>query len=224
VTQRARVVGYVRVSTLDQATSGAGLAAQRSAISAECERRDWELLTIHADAGVSGKDTHRLGLADALAQLASGAAGALVVAKLDRLSRSMPDLVALLDRGRRDHWQLVALDVGLDTTSPQGEFQAHLIAAVAQLERRLISERTREALAAKAAAGVRIGRPPTVPVNVVERVVRERDSGHPLQTIADGLNTDRVPTARGGARWERSTVYRLLNSRQSHEAREARRQ
>ena len=84
------VIGYVRVSTEEQGLSGAGLQAQRAAIIAECERRGWELIEIAEDVG-SGKNLKRPGIRAALDTLAAGDASALVVAKLDRLSRSMLD-------------------------------------------------------------------------------------------------------------------------------------
>ena len=86
-----RVIGYVRVSTEEQGMSGAGLQAQRAAIIAECERRGWTLVEIAEDVGRSGKDLKRPGIRAALDMLAAGDASALVVAKLDRLSRSMLD-------------------------------------------------------------------------------------------------------------------------------------
>jgi DNA invertase Pin-like site-specific DNA recombinase len=89
-----RVIGYVRVSTEEQALSGAGLEAQRRAITAECKRRGWELLETIEDAGYSAKDLKRPGVQEALRALEAGDAKALVVAKLDRLSRSMLDFAA----------------------------------------------------------------------------------------------------------------------------------
>jgi DNA invertase Pin-like site-specific DNA recombinase len=87
---------------------------------------------------------------------------------------------------------------------------ANMVATFAQLERRLISQRTREALAAKKAAGVRLGRPPTVPKAIVRRIQRQRAFGDTLRAIADSLNRDRVPTAQGGAQWYAATVRGVL--------------
>jgi DNA invertase Pin-like site-specific DNA recombinase len=84
------VVGYIRVSTAEQADSGAGLEAQRAAITAEAERRGWQLVHVFEDAGASGKSlSGRQGLQEALQAVEEGQAQALVVAKLDRLSRSL---------------------------------------------------------------------------------------------------------------------------------------
>jgi DNA invertase Pin-like site-specific DNA recombinase len=87
---------------------------------------------------------------------------------------------------------------------------AHVLATFGQFERRLIGQRTKEALAVKKASGVRLGRPPTVPQSVVRRIQRLRARGETLRAIADSLNQDRVPTAQGGAKWYPATVRHVL--------------
>jgi DNA invertase Pin-like site-specific DNA recombinase len=149
-----RVLGYARVSTLEQADSRAGLEAQRRAVEAECERRGWELVEVVEDAGYSAKDLRRPGIRSALEALERHQADGLVVAKLDRLSRSMIDFTALMGLARRQSWALVALDCAVDTTTPAGEAMANVLATFAQFERRLIGQRTREALEQKRAQGV----------------------------------------------------------------------
>lgn len=208
-----RVVGYVRVSTSEQAESGAGLAAQRATIAAEAERRGWTVVAVHEDAGMSGRSlTGRAGLDAALLAVEKGQADVLAVAKLDRLSRSLLDFANLMERSRQKGWALVALDLGVDTTTPAGEMVAALMATFAQYERRIIGVRTREALAVRKTAGVRLGRPPALPKHVVERMRRERAEGRTLAAIADALNTEAVPTAHGGAQWHRATVRQVLLS------------
>jgi DNA invertase Pin-like site-specific DNA recombinase len=150
-----RVVGYVRVSTDEQGMSGAGLEAQRRAIVAECERRGWQLVGVLDDAGYSAKDLKRPGVQEALRVLRAGEASALVVAKLDRLSRSLLDFTALMGAAQKQTWALVALDCAVDTSTPTGEAMANMLATFAQFERRMIAQRTREALAVKRASGVR---------------------------------------------------------------------
>jgi DNA invertase Pin-like site-specific DNA recombinase len=83
---------------------------------------------------------------------------------------------------------------------------AHVTMTFAQLEREKIGERIREALAVKRSQGVRLGRPPSLPMKIERRIVRERRAGKPFAKIADGLNADDVPTAQGGKRWYGSTV------------------
>src|SRR5689334_21340199 len=97
MTSGEKVVGYVRVSTDEQAKSGAGLQAQRDAITDECRRRGWELVKIYEDAGASGKSlSNRPALTAALVAVESGEASGLVVAKVDRLSRSLHDFTGLV--------------------------------------------------------------------------------------------------------------------------------
>jgi DNA invertase Pin-like site-specific DNA recombinase len=205
-----RVIGYVRVSTDEQAVSGAGLEAQRRAIIAECKRRGWQLVETIEDAGYSAKDLKRPGVQEALRALEAGEAKALVVAKLDRLSRSMLDFAALMATAQKQHWALVALDCAVDTSTPAGEAMAHVLATFGQFERRLIGQRTKEALGAKKASGVRLGRPPTVPQSVVRRIQRLRARGLSLRSIAENLNDAGVPTAQGGKEWYAATVRHVL--------------
>jgi DNA invertase Pin-like site-specific DNA recombinase len=80
---------------------------------------------------------------------------------------------------------------------------------VAQWERRIIGQRTKEALAVKKAEGVKVGRPSVLPVSLLRRIRRERAKGKSLAAIADGLNRDGVPTAQGGKLWYPATVRYL---------------
>ena len=202
-----QVVGYIRVSTDEQTSSGLGLDAQRAAIVAECERRGWDLADIYEDAGASGKSmSGRPALRAALEAVRSHRAGALVVAKLDRLSRSLLDFSTLMVDSQKEGWALVILDLGVDTTTPSGEMIANVMATFAQFERRLIGQRTKDALAVKMREGVKLGRPRSVGDDVVERIRAERAEGKSLRAIATGLNEDGVATGHGGAKWYASTV------------------
>lgn len=203
------VIGYVRVSTDEQGTSDAGLAAQQRAIEQECARRGWVLSRIEGDVA-SGAKLDRPGLNAALEAVATGEVGGLVVAKLDRLSRSVAQFANLLERFRSKGWGLVILDLGIDTTTVMGEAMATMAATFAQMERRRIGERTREALAIKRAQGVRLGRPPTLAGALVERIAQERAQGRTLAAIADDLNREAVPTAHGGTRWHPATVRSVV--------------
>lgn len=129
-TDSLTVGGCRRVSTTEQRESGAGLDAQREAIVSECDRRGWRLAAIFEDTAASGESLDgRLGLQAALDTLESQQASAIVVTKLDRLSRSLLDFAALMQRSRRRGWAIVALDLAVDTTSPSGEVMASVLAA-----------------------------------------------------------------------------------------------
>ncbi|MGH3180994.1 MAG: recombinase family protein [Streptosporangiaceae bacterium] len=94
----------------------------------------------------------------------------------------------------------------MDTTTPQGAAMAQVLAVFAELERRLIGERTKAALAVRRAQGVRLGRPPTLAPNVVARILKGRGAGATWSAIARELNEDGTPTAQGGRRWYPATV------------------
>lgn len=206
-------LGYVRVSTDEPHASGAGLAAQRKAIRQEAQRRGWQLISVVGeDAGASSATLERAGLTDALGRLDRGEANVLVVAKLDRLSRSVAQGAEVMDRAKRRGWSLVALDFGLDTTTPAGEMVANVILSTAQYERRLIGQRTRDALAEKRAAGVRLGRPRVLEAPVIERIVTARLDGHTLRRIAADLERDGVRTATGLTTWRAATIQAVLRS------------
>ena len=87
---------------------------------------------------------------------------------------------------------------------------ANVLAVFAQFERRLIGQRTREALAVKKSQGVRLGRPPMLSAAILSRIARHRSRGGTLAAIASKLNRDGVPTAHGGRRWHVSTVQFAL--------------
>lgn len=207
-----RAIGYLRVSTAEQADSGAGLDAQRVALSAAARERGWSLEFL-ADEGVTAGDSltdGRPGLTVALGLLEAGRADVLMVSKLDRLSRSVAHGAGLLELAGRQGWAVVALDLAVDTSTPAGEMFGNVLLTMARFEKRLIGQRTKDALAAKKAAGVRLGRPPAVPVGIVSRIVAERRAGATLTAIATKLNDDQVPTAHDGAQWWPATVAAVL--------------
>lgn len=208
-----RVLAYVRVSTEEQSDSRAGLEAQRAAIKAECERRGWTIVEVIEDAGFSAKDLRRPGVRAALEQLERKEADGLVVSKLDRLSRSMIDFTSVMATAQKQGWALVALDCAVDTTTPAGEAMAHVLATFAQFERRLIGQRTREALAVKRAQGVRLGRPQSISPRLARRIRSMRNRGLTLQAICNKLNNEGIPTPRGGSVWRPTSLRAVLRTR-----------
>ncbi|MDV2476625.1 hypothetical protein F8M49_17225 [Rhodococcus zopfii] len=201
------MIGYGRVSTGRQEVS---LDVQRAAVESEAARRGWDDLMWLEDKGISGATVNRASLRAALALLEAGQAEALVCTKVDRLSRTVADFADLLSTAQRQGWNLIVLDLGIDLATPMGRAMAQVAAVFAELERSMIGQRTREALAVKRSQGIRLGRPATTPSDVIARVLRERASGATLQAIADGLNADDVPTAQGGASWKPGTIAALL--------------
>jgi DNA invertase Pin-like site-specific DNA recombinase len=219
-----KAVAYYRVSTAKQGSSGLGLDAQRAAVEALCSSRGWEIIAPPFQEIESGKRDDRPELAAALERCkVTGAI--LVVAKLDRLSRNVAFLAALQDSGVR----FVAADM-----PEANELTVHIMAAVAQAERKAISARTKAALAAAKARGQKLGNPNgaaalrrsqsgsvagTAAIKlkadqhaarlrpIIERL---RSDGHTsLGAIARALNQEGMITPRG-ARWHASSVKNLL--------------
>jgi DNA invertase Pin-like site-specific DNA recombinase len=142
----------------------------------------------------------------------SGEAGTLVVSKLDRATRSLKDFADLMQRAQKGRWNFVALDLGIDLSSPSGEFMASVMASAAQWERRIISQRTSDVLQAKKAQGQRLGRPSGLSSEVVARIVKERTAGQTWQAIAAGLHADGITASRGGTTWYPSSVKAVYDS------------
>lgn len=213
-TGQVNVVGYARVSTAEQGESGLGLEAQRHLIEADIARRGWNLVEVVADEGVSGsvKPEARPGFGRVIDMLRGGDVAGVVVAKLDRMSRSLAHQTELVDLANRRNWTIVALDVDLDTSTATGRLVANLMGSVNQHFRDVIAERTREALAAKRARGDRLGRPVVLAGTTRTRIAAARADGLSFQAIADELNLDEVPTAHGGLRWHASTVRKVVLS------------
>jgi DNA invertase Pin-like site-specific DNA recombinase len=138
--------------------------------------------------------------------LEAGNGSMLVVAKVDRLARSLRGFAQVMETSQREGWAVATLDLaGVDTSTPAGSMVANVTASVAQYERQLISQRTKDALGAKKARGETLGRPKLLPTAVVDRI-RFLRPNNTLQAIADLLNAEGVPTAHGGVKWHPSTV------------------
>jgi site-specific DNA recombinase len=222
-----RVVGYVRVSSTDQVRHGISLAEQEQRICGYCAAHGLELVFVAADEGISGKGTgNRPGLQNALRLLRRRKAGGLVVVKLDRLSRSLQDALDLVAQSEREHWELHSIAENLDTSTPHGRFVVHLFAALAQLEREQIGERTRNGMAELRRQGRRISRRPPFgfrfegnrlePVDdeqvILERMVALGQSGCGSTVIARALNADGLHNPRTGRMWTPGNVWGILRT------------
>jgi DNA invertase Pin-like site-specific DNA recombinase len=213
----------VRVSKDETYHTGAGVDAQRASIVGACRERGWEVMEIVEDVGFSGRDLRRPGMQAALTRLESGDASCLVVAKLDRLSRSLLDFATLANRARRSGWSLVILDLMVDTTTPAGEALVNVLATFAQFERRMIGLRSRDALFQLRAQGRVYGR--YTPLGFRREgklLVRDREQPRivaqtrrmyadtaSFRHVAQWLNSQGLRGA-GGAEWYGSAVKRML--------------
>lgn len=221
------MVGYLRVSTSEQGRSGLGLEAQRAAVERFAADNGWHLLAVLEEVQ-SGKgsdaEERRPVLREAM-DMARKAKAGIVVAKLDRLSRDVAYIAGLMAK----NVPFFCANLGVDVDP----FMLHMYAAVAQQERRMISERTKAALAAKKARGMRLGThdpaklsaaggaglaksADTFALSVIGRVRRIQAAlpGASLDKIAAAMNEDSVPSMRG-ALWSRVTLTNVIRRAES---------
>jgi DNA invertase Pin-like site-specific DNA recombinase len=217
-------IGYVRVSTDGQAESGAGLAAQRSAIEAFAKRAGLTITAWYEDAGVSGAASieSRPGLMAALAQLRRGAV--LLVAKRDRIARDTLTALTIERTVARLKASIMSADGVGNGDGAADAFMRSIMDAAAAFERGLIRQRTRAALGAKRLAGERTGEVPfgwnlgddgRLVENAAEQKVLAnirdcRAAGMSLRQIASILTTANVPTKKGRAAWNHNTIASIL--------------
>jgi DNA invertase Pin-like site-specific DNA recombinase len=206
-------VPYLRVSTREQADSGAGLGAQRTALNFGLGMRQATALTWDCeDKGKSGKSLQRDGLDQAITLIREGKAGGIMVSKLDRLSRSLLDFAYLMTTAEKEGWNIVALDLGVDLATPAGKMMAGILAVFAEFERNVISQRTKDGLAEKKAQGVKLGRPSSIAPELFRAIMATYASEQSYSAVARWLNLAHVPTAQGGKMWYPMVVSKLVNS------------
>lgn len=163
--------GYARVSTQDQ-----NLDLQINALKkADCN-------VIYTDKGISGATLSRPGLASLQKKLHPG--DTLVVWRLDRLGRSLRYLIDTIDKLGRNNIHFISLTEHIDTTTSGGKLLFHMMAALAEFERSLISERTRAGMAAARIRGKPMGRPPALSPTQHQEVLQALSEQVPLDSIA----------------------------------------
>ena len=218
-------IGYVRVSSEEQADSGLGLQAQRQRITAFCAMKTLRLADVYEDAGVSGgKPLVSRPAGARLLNAARRGKLVVVVAKLDRLFRSVADAASVIADFDKKGIELVAIAEGFDMTNPYGRAMAQMASVFAELERAMIRERTRSAMDVKRSRGQRIsGHAPFgwdfgpdgfLVANAREQRViawmrRLRAEGISYRGIAARLDDEGILPKRG-QRWIHTTVKSIL--------------
>ena len=222
-----KVVGYVRVSSTEQASEGVSLDVQAEKVRLYAQLHNLDLAGVVVDAGVSAKTLDRPGLSRVLAMLDGGEVGGVVVYKLDRLTRELRDWTDLIARyfGEKAGRSLMSVSESIDTRTAAGRMVLNIMMTVAQWERETIVERTRAAMAYKRSRGERISRhvrfgstladdgktcaPAPAELRVIEDVRRWRADGWAFRKIADELTRLGVPT-RTGRPWAHTSVQSML--------------
>jgi DNA invertase Pin-like site-specific DNA recombinase len=220
------VIGYIRVSTEEQATNGQSLDAQRAKLQAYAALYELNLVDVIVDAGVSAKTLNRPGLQAVLTALRKGQADGVLIVKLDRLTRSVGDWQILIDDhfGEKAGKQLFSVADSIDTRTAAGRLVLNVLLSVAQWEREIIGERTRDALQHKITKGERCGKVRfgyTLADDGINLVLNAREqeaismmktlraAGESFRAIALELNARGIPTKEGGT-WIHTSVRSVL--------------
>src|ERR1017187_1410042 len=217
-------IGYVRVSTDRQAEHGVSLEAQEAKIRAMATVQGAELIDVIVDGGESAKSLNRPGLQRLMELVNGGKVQAVIVAKLDRLTRSVKDLCGLLEMFEKRKVALISVAEALDTGSAAGRLVITIMGAVSQWEREAIGERTRDALGHKKSNSERVGNieygyrlardgkhvePDFAEQTVLKEIGRLRAGGGALRGIAAALNGRALRTRRGTA-WRHEHIARVI--------------
>jgi site-specific DNA recombinase len=217
-----KAVGYVRVSTQEQADYGYSIDAQIDKVKAYASLYDIELVDVVIDAGVSAKSLKRDGLTNVLQMLDSGVTDAVIIFKLDRLTRDVSDWNYLIKNYFTDN-ALLSVSDQIDTRTAAGRLCLNVLMSVAQWEREAIGERTSTALRQKQSQGEHVGSPAygykmlnkqlvkvASELEVIAFVKQMSDGGFTLSAIASELNEQGIKTKRGG-KWQAVQVSRVIN-------------
>jgi DNA invertase Pin-like site-specific DNA recombinase len=201
------LIGYITVA----ADSGAGEDDESAtAIEAACESSGWNLVEIVRERN-EGPTLDRPGLRYALERIIDGQAQGLLVSDLERLSRSIVDLGALMAWFRDANATLIALDLDIDTSTPEGHHVATTLIALSARDHQRIASGTRRGLAKGRANGSPTGRPAVSHrPELVKRIAAMRAANMTLSAIAEQLNAEGVPTLRGGKKWRPSSIQATL--------------
>ena len=226
-TSTKKAVGYLRVSTVEQAADGVSLDVQEERITAWAQLHDAEVIDVCVDAGMSGtRADNRPGLQTAIA-LAKKHKAALVVYSLSRMARSTKDTLTIADDLNAAGADLVSLSERIDTTSASGKMVFRMLAVLNEFERDVISERTRTAMQHKrsqneytggvvpygwriAADGVHLD-PHEVEQEIAACARELREAGVSLRKIGEYL-TRKGMLPRSGGQWHAKTVNDLVRS------------
>lgn len=218
-----KAVGYIRVSTDGQAERGGSLEAQRAKIEAYAALKDLHLVEIVEDAGVSAKSLKRPGMQRVLEYVHRKKVEAVVILKLDRMFRNTVDALQTTQAFDRKGVALHSIQENLDTQSALGRFYFTLVASLAEMERGVIGERTKTALARKKEKGEVVSRftpygyqqhgnklvPDQHEQDALVLMRSMREAGKSFQEVADALNARGITTKSGGA-WDRVRVFRIM--------------
>ena len=206
MSRAAPLIGYLRESVWRSGSVHARLAQQRTELEHLAAENTIAVLDVEED-HAAGRSLRRPGLQRALDACREGRAAGIVVTRLDRLTRELDDLAALVAEAQERRFALVALDVRLDTRSADAVTLVRVLGQASGWSRRSL---VREALPDARPAKRDRGRPFSISPSVSKRIQSMRTDGMTLQAICDVLNDEGVPTARGGSHWRPTSLRAVL--------------
>lgn len=219
-----QVIGYIRVSTNEQATEGLSLTNQIEKIKTYCTLNDLQLMKVISDAGKSGKNINREGLQELLESIKNPDIKGVIVYKLDRLSRKVIDTLSLIEKFESAHVAFHSIMEKIDTQSAMGRFFLNITASLAQMERDLISERTKDVLQMKIKNNERAGQIPfgwtldqtsnklienTKEQKIIKIIKTLNNKKLSLRKICYELETLKINP--NGKKWYPQTIKNILN-------------
>ena len=228
-------VGYTRVSTEEQAKSGLSMEEQAAKVRGMAAAKGIELAEVIEDAGYTAKNLDRPGAARLMEMIRNREISGIIIAKLDRLTRSLKDLLYLTEAVNKAHVTLVSTAESFDTSTASGQLVMNIIGAVSQWERAVICERTRDGLHALKARGEHAGQIPygfrssglkkdggtgkaiedEAEQAVIRRIEAMRNEKASYREIAGRLNAEGFRTRRGSPwrlQYVAEIVTRLLDN------------
>jgi DNA invertase Pin-like site-specific DNA recombinase len=217
-----KLLGYVRVSTQEQAKNGVSIIDQEEKIKIYAQLVDGDLIGIVRDEGKSGKNLNRNGVQEVIKRVISGEADALVVFAIDRLSRSALDFLDTVKRLQKAGRDFISVREQMDSSTPHGRFTMTLLASVAELEREMISARCKDASERCMSEMRAYGKTPygykrddkniiedPAEMEVLNGILALRENGYAFSVIADSLN-ERGKLSKNGGKWHASSVRSVI--------------
>ncbi|MDY6994869.1 MAG: recombinase family protein [Pseudomonadota bacterium] len=236
-----KAIGYTRVSKEDQAKSGISLSLQRNKIQLQAQLNDYKLIDIFSDPGKSAKDSNRPGLKKLLNFINKKKINALIVYKIDRLTRNVSDLNILVETLNKKNISLISVQESIDTKSAGGRMFINILGVISQWEREIIGERTADALTQKISNGEKIGghipygykisgyidkknkngheykvpliQPDPKEQKVISKMRMWRNNGISLRDIATKLYDADIKTKAGNIKWHPYTIDKIIKKK-----------
>ena len=219
-------IGYIRVSTDEQARSGISLDLQESKIRDYTKLNDLELSKVIRDEGESGKDLKRPGMEEVINLVNGRKIEGIIVYKLDRLSRKVIDTLNLIEQFDRHGVAFHSITERIDTKTAMGKFFITILSALAQMERDMISERTKGALNYKRSQGGLAGGIPygftskgkkkearltkdDTEQKILKTILDTHAAGGSYNKIANELNRQEIST-RSNGKWYPQTIKSII--------------